>query len=112
MNPARPMTYLIRVDGHLDDHWSTLLDGLTLARDGDGTTTLTCPVADQAQLHGVLTGLRDIGATLIELRTAAPGIAPVDGGGATTAPVHRSGRGPSTSLSQRVRPKGLEPPTF
>ena len=86
MNPARPTTYVIRVDGHLDDHWSTLLDGLTLVRDADGTTTLTCPVADQTQLHGVLTGLRDIGATLIELRTATPGTVQVSGGSRTPAP--------------------------
>ena len=28
---------------------------------------LTAPVADQAQLHGMLTRLRDIGATLLSL---------------------------------------------
>jgi hypothetical protein len=28
---------------------------------------LTGPVADQAQLHGVLAGLRDVGATLLSL---------------------------------------------
>lgn len=65
---ARPSTpYVIRVDGHLDDHWSSLFDGLTIARDDDGTTTLTCSITDQAQLHGVLAALRDIGATLLEV---------------------------------------------
>ena len=68
MNTAAT-TYAIRVDGHLDDHWSAWLGELDLTRDGDGTTTVTVPVADQAQLHGVLAGLRDIGAVLIELRT-------------------------------------------
>jgi RimJ/RimL family protein N-acetyltransferase len=62
-------TYSIRVDGHLDDHWSVWLSGLGISRDGDGTTTLTAPVADQAQLHGLLSGIRDIGARLLELRT-------------------------------------------
>jgi RimJ/RimL family protein N-acetyltransferase len=66
---AAPTTYAIRVDGHLDDHWSAWLGELDLTRDDDGTTTVTVSVADQAQLHGVLAGLRDIGAVLTELRT-------------------------------------------
>ncbi len=72
MNPAAPATYAIRVAGHLDDHWSTRFGGLTITRNGDGTTTLAGPVADQAHLHGVLAGLRDIGATLLDLRATDP----------------------------------------
>lgn len=72
MNTART-TYTIRVDGHLDDHWSAWLGDLELTRHNDGTTTVTVAVADQAQLHGVLTGLRDIGAVLIALRVAPGG---------------------------------------
>ncbi len=60
--------YLIRVGGHLDDHWSARLDGFAITRQADGTSTLCGPVRDQAELHGVLAGLRDIGATLVELR--------------------------------------------
>jgi hypothetical protein len=71
MNTA-PTTYAIRVDGHLDDHWSAWFGALDLTRHDDGTTTLTVTVADQAQLHGVLAGLRDIGAVLTELRTTEP----------------------------------------
>lgn len=66
-----PTTYEVRVDGHLDDHWSVQLGDLSITRNPDGTTTLAGPVADQAQLHGLLTGLRDIGATLLELRATA-----------------------------------------
>jgi hypothetical protein len=62
------ITYEFRVDGHLDDHWSAWL-GLTLVRHDNGTSTLTGPLADQAQLHGVLARLRDIGATLLSVRT-------------------------------------------
>ena len=62
-------TYAIRVDGHLDDHWSAWLGELDLTRNSDGSTTITAAVADQAQLHGVLAGLRDIGAVLTDLRT-------------------------------------------
>jgi hypothetical protein len=72
MNAAVPTTYAIRVDGHLDDHWCSWFDGLTLARNSDGTTTLTGSV-DQAQLHGTLARLRDIGATLLDLHTLPAG---------------------------------------
>ena len=57
----------IRLDGHLDLHWSTWLDGLTLTHEHDGTTTLRGTVADQSQLHGLLAKIRDMGATLISL---------------------------------------------
>jgi RimJ/RimL family protein N-acetyltransferase len=62
-------TYAIRVEGHLDDHWSAWLGGLDMTRGDDGATTVIVEVADQAQLHGVLAGLRDIGAVISELHT-------------------------------------------
>jgi hypothetical protein len=65
-----PKTYAIRVDGHLDDHWSAWLGDLNMTRDDEGTTTITVSVSDQAQLHGVLARLRDIGAVITELRTS------------------------------------------
>lgn len=68
-----PATYLIRVEGHLDDHWSAWLGELDMTLDDDGTTTVIVSVADQAQLHGVLAGIRDMGVVLIEVRaTGAP----------------------------------------
>ena len=79
-------TYVIRVDGHLDDHWSTWLGGLDITRHDDGTTTVTVTHADQAQLHGVLAGLRDIGAVLIELTTTAGDRLAEDRRGPTTRP--------------------------
>jgi len=70
--------YEVTVAGHLDDHWSQRLAGLRVVRGGDGTTVLAGPLADQAQLHGVLSGLRDIGAVLLSVRTVgAEGPAPV-----------------------------------
>ena len=69
-------TVEIRVEGHLDDHWSAWLGELALTREDDGTTTIIIAVADQAQLHGVLAGLRDIGAVLTGIHTTrapAPG---------------------------------------
>ena len=66
-----PATYVIRVAGHLDDHWSSWLGDVELDRNRDGTTSVTVAVADQAQLHGVLAVLRDIGATITELRAVS-----------------------------------------
>lgn len=60
-------TYEFRVEGHLDGHWSTVLEGLRLRRDGDGTSILSGRVADQAQLHGILSRLRDLGAPLLSM---------------------------------------------
>ncbi len=69
---TRDLVYEIQVDGHLDDHWAGWIGRSAAARNDDGTTTFVAGVADQAQLHGVLTGLRDIGATLLSLRTVDP----------------------------------------
>ena len=62
-------TYVVRVAGHLDAHWSASLGEVWMAQGDDGTTTITVPEADQARLHGVLACLRDIGTVLLELRT-------------------------------------------
>lgn len=61
-------TYEIRVAGHLDDHWAAPLGDLALVRLDDGTTSLTGLVIDQAQLHGVLARIRDLGVPLLTLR--------------------------------------------
>lgn len=66
-----PTTYTIRVEGHLDHHWSTWLGVTDLRHLDDGTTCLTIDGTDQAQLHGVLAGLRDIGTVLVELKAHA-----------------------------------------
>jgi hypothetical protein len=65
--PYAPTHYELRIEGHLDEHWSAWFGGLTLIREEDGTTTLRGLVTDQAELHGLLTKLRDLGITLISL---------------------------------------------
>ncbi len=59
--------YEIRVKGHLDARWSTWFDGLTLARQSDGTTNIQGPVVDQAALHGLLRKVRDLGLPLVSV---------------------------------------------
>lgn len=65
--PQTPRRYELRIEGHLDEHWSTWFDGLALTHEDDGTTTLCGVVTDQAELHGLLAKVRDLGATLISL---------------------------------------------
>jgi hypothetical protein len=63
-----PREYEVLVDGRLDERWSEWFDGLVVDAHDDGTSTLTGPVADQAQLHGILARLRDLGVTLLSCR--------------------------------------------
>jgi hypothetical protein len=61
-----PAGYQLRVDGHLDQHWASWF-GLTLTHEDDGTTCLTGAITDQAQLHGLLARIRDLGVILISV---------------------------------------------
>jgi len=67
-----PGGYRLRVNGHLDQHWSAWFDDLTLTRENDGTTSLSGAVTDQAELHGLLTKIRDLGITLISVEVIDP----------------------------------------
>jgi hypothetical protein len=67
--PHAPARYELRVQGHLDERWATWFGGLTLICKDDGTTTLCGAVIDQAELHGLLAKVRDLGATLISVKT-------------------------------------------
>jgi hypothetical protein len=69
---APPAGYVLRVSGHLDPHWSQWFAGLALTHEADGTTTLTGAVADQAELHGILSRVRDLGVVLISVTPAEP----------------------------------------
>jgi hypothetical protein len=65
--------YEIRLAGHLAAHWSQWFDGLTVSHDGDGTTVISGPVADQAALHGLLHRVRDLGLPLVSVTRLEPG---------------------------------------
>jgi hypothetical protein len=65
--------YELRVTGHLDPHWAAWFAGLRLTHEDDGTTALRGAVADQAQLHGLLARVRDLGLELVAVtRLDAP----------------------------------------
>lgn len=66
-NPDQPMTYAVRLKGHLDDDWDEWFGGVTITLLDDGTTLLTCHVIDQAALHALLRQIRDLGLPLISV---------------------------------------------
>nr|WP_207956745.1 hypothetical protein [Rubrobacter tropicus] len=61
----RPMVYQIRLKGHLGPKWADWFGDVTITLEDDGETLLTCPVVDQAALHGLLRKIRDLGMPLI-----------------------------------------------
>jgi hypothetical protein len=79
-NRQAPVGYRLRVDGHLDNHWAPWFDGMNLIHEDDGTTSLTGVIADQAQLHGLLIKIRDLGVTLLSVavidNAGAAGVSP------------------------------------
>ena len=68
----QPAVYQLRVADRLDQHWSAWFGGLTVTHEDDGSTSLTGAVTDQAELHGLLTKIRDLGVTLISVSVVDP----------------------------------------
>ncbi len=60
----------LKVRGRLTEHLASFFDGMTLVHQGDGTE-LVGRVSDQAQLHGLLARVRDLGLEL-ESMAASP----------------------------------------
>ena len=59
------MVYQIRIKGHLGPRWTDWFGDVTITLEDNGETLLTCPVVDQAALHGLLRKIRDLGMPLI-----------------------------------------------
>ena len=70
--PTPSSRYEIRLQGQLDQRWRDWFDGFTLVHEGDGTTTLTGSVVDQAALHGLIRRVSDLGVTLLSVNTVRP----------------------------------------
>jgi hypothetical protein len=58
--------YCIVVDGELSDDVGRAFEGMSLSRENGGTV-LVGAVRDQAQLHGVLQRISDLGLTLVSV---------------------------------------------
>lgn len=67
-----PVRYQLRVEGHLSAHWATWFEGFIITPEEDGSTLLTGPVVDQAELHGLLKKVRDLGMTLLLVKRVYP----------------------------------------
>ncbi len=75
--------YEIRLRGHLESRWAAWFDGLTLTREGDGTTLIRGQVVDQAALHGLLQKVRDVGLPLVSVENVT-----TDGSTASPSSLH------------------------
>ena len=69
--------YQIKVKGHLTHHWQHRFDNLIIKNQENGETTLYGHVTDQAALHSVITGLRDLGMPLLSITRVEPNLANV-----------------------------------
>ena len=72
-DPDAAMVYHIRIKGHLGPQWTDWFGGVTLTLEPNGETLLTCPVVDQAALHGLLRKVRDGGLPLRSVMRIEPG---------------------------------------
>jgi hypothetical protein len=62
----------IRLKGHLDDKWAGRFGDAVITLEDNGNTLLTCPVIDQAALHGWLKRVRDLGIPLLSVNFVSP----------------------------------------
>jgi hypothetical protein len=67
MVPHPTQIYQFRIREYLDDDLAAWFSPLTIAHEPNGVTTLTGPVRDQAELHGLLIKIRDLNLTLLSV---------------------------------------------
>jgi len=61
-------TYELIIAGHLDDRSKTWFEGMAVALSADGNTKICGTIKDKAQLHGIISRVRDLGLELISLQ--------------------------------------------
>ena len=71
-DPDQPLVYQIRIMGQLERRWIDWFGEVTIALEENGDTLLTCPVIDQAALHGLLKKVRDLGMPLLSVNRVEP----------------------------------------
>jgi hypothetical protein len=59
----------LKVKGHIDRSWSEWFGGFEITHIGDGASTLSGSVRDQAELRGVLYRLTDLNLELMSVNT-------------------------------------------
>ena len=64
--------YAIRVQGHLDLHWSEWLAGMTITHEEGGVTLLEGAIIDPSALRGLLNRLQDMYLPILELQRLEP----------------------------------------
>ncbi len=67
----RGASYRIVIRGELDERFAYLFNGLQLDR-SNGTTVLTGSVVDQAQLHGFIERIEELGLELVTVEQTTP----------------------------------------
>ncbi len=67
MQKSAPLSYQIRLHGHLDESWNTWFDNLTITYPDEQTTMLSGEVRDQSQLHSILIKIRDLNLILLSV---------------------------------------------
>jgi hypothetical protein len=71
--------YRIRVRAVLNESWASYFPGMQLSSGPGAVTCLSGSIADQAALHGILNGLRDLNLEIISvLLLEAVGNTPVE----------------------------------
>ena len=64
---SNPIICEIKIKGRLEERWAEWFEELTFTYEGDGTTTLSGPLPDQAALHSILLKIRDMNLILISV---------------------------------------------
>lgn len=70
MNPQ--YSYQIRLQEQIDEAWAEWFLPLAVSRDDKGHTLLCGPLRDQSELHGILSKIRDLNLTLLEVQRIEP----------------------------------------
>lgn len=67
------MRYEIHLKGHLGVDWVDQFEALSLVHESGDVTLLTCSLADQAALFGILKKVRDLGIPLLSVKQIETG---------------------------------------
>ena len=69
---GQPVTYEIRIEGHLGQQWTAWFEDLSITLEDGGNTLLAGPIVDQAALYGLLKKVRDLGMPLFSVMRVEP----------------------------------------